>query len=177
VVVTGDHGELLGEDGRLGHKRSFADGVVHVPLMLRTPTLDPHPAPSVVETQVSLVDVLPTVLSLAQVSAPALQQGRSLLGLVSAPVWSPGVADPRVQPAMAWITKRGDGDLPVLAAAVITRDWRLEDNRDGQRLLHREHGTWVPSDDVAARAALAERYAQAGPASLIAVPPLSAETL
>lgn len=35
VVVTGDHGELFGENGLLGHNLSLHDGLLHVPMVVR----------------------------------------------------------------------------------------------------------------------------------------------
>ncbi len=37
VIVTSDHGENLGEHGRLGHALSMADTLLHVPLVVRHP--------------------------------------------------------------------------------------------------------------------------------------------
>jgi len=35
VVVTGDHGELFGEQGLLGHNLTLHDGLLHVPMVVR----------------------------------------------------------------------------------------------------------------------------------------------
>lgn len=49
VVVTSDHGEELGEEGRVGHEYGLAQRIIHVPLLLRAPGV----APGVVEGPVS----------------------------------------------------------------------------------------------------------------------------
>jgi hypothetical protein len=41
VVVTSDHGELLGEQGRVGHEHGLAPALVHVPLLVRAPGVAP----------------------------------------------------------------------------------------------------------------------------------------
>jgi arylsulfatase A-like enzyme len=75
IVVLSDHGEELGEEGRFGHGESLGDESLHVPLIVRLP----GGAPMRVEAQVSLLDVLPTLLELAGASAPATAEGRSLV--------------------------------------------------------------------------------------------------
>ena len=39
VIVTSDHGEELGEQGRVGHEYGLAQSLVHVPLFIRSPSL------------------------------------------------------------------------------------------------------------------------------------------
>jgi arylsulfatase A-like enzyme len=74
IVVAGDHGESLGEHGEVEHGIFLYEGVLHVPLFVRTPGL----APTRVSSLVSLVDVAPTVLELFRLQ-PAHVDGVSLL--------------------------------------------------------------------------------------------------
>ncbi|MFH1463862.1 MAG: sulfatase-like hydrolase/transferase [Pseudomonadota bacterium] len=60
VVVAGDHGEGLGEGGEQNHGLLLGDATLRVPLILAGPGV----APQVIDTPVSLVDVLPTLLGL-----------------------------------------------------------------------------------------------------------------
>jgi arylsulfatase A-like enzyme/Tfp pilus assembly protein PilF len=83
VVVVGDHGEGLGSHGEGTHGYFVYDYAVHVPFIVATPFDDLHGVR--VEPQVSLVDVLPTVLALAGVAAPQRLQGRSLVPLMFHP--------------------------------------------------------------------------------------------
>ncbi|MGH9674025.1 MAG: sulfatase-like hydrolase/transferase, partial [Bryobacteraceae bacterium] len=73
--VTADHGEMLGEHGEIGHGGMPYQGLVHIPLLVRFPG---QRRPQVVDTPVSLVDVLPTVLDLAGISATVPLNGMSL---------------------------------------------------------------------------------------------------
>jgi len=41
VIITSDHGEELGEDGRLGHRYGLSQTLLHVPLFVRAPFLEP----------------------------------------------------------------------------------------------------------------------------------------
>jgi arylsulfatase A-like enzyme len=83
VVVTSDHGEALGErDLRyLGrHGDWLYDELLHIPLILHDPRVR-HPVRRV-SAQVRLLDVLPTLLDLANTTPAAETDGRSLLPLV-----------------------------------------------------------------------------------------------
>jgi len=61
VIVTSDHGEMLGERGAW-YKMSFFEGAARVPLIVRAPALFP---PGRVPTAVSTMDLLPTLVGLA----------------------------------------------------------------------------------------------------------------
>src|SRR5262249_19066321 len=79
VIITSDHGEMLGERGAW-YKMSFFEGAVRVPLIARAPTLFP---PARVPTAVSTMDLLPTLVGLAHDGDPSgivgPLDGRSLL--------------------------------------------------------------------------------------------------
>ena len=59
VIVTSDHGENIGEHGRIDHARSMYETTIHVPLVLRYP---PRLVAGTVDDRiVSLIDVFPTI--------------------------------------------------------------------------------------------------------------------
>lgn len=63
VVLVSDHGEGLGEHGFVGHGRWLYESTVHVPWIMRLPgTIRPG---TVVEQNVSTLDLAPTLLDLA----------------------------------------------------------------------------------------------------------------
>jgi arylsulfatase A-like enzyme/Flp pilus assembly protein TadD len=76
IVLCGDHGESLGEHGEKTHGFFIYNATMHVPLIIRLPEKD---AARVVADPVSLVDLMPTVLSAVGVDIPTQVQGRSLL--------------------------------------------------------------------------------------------------
>jgi len=78
IVLAGDHGEGLGEHGERTHGFFIYNSTLHVPLLMKFPGV----APRAVAEEVSLVDVMPTLLQALKVPAPASVQGRSLLGQV-----------------------------------------------------------------------------------------------
>ncbi len=83
VVVMGDHGEGLGSHGEGNHGYFVYDYAVHVPLLVATPFRDL--AGARVGSQVSAVDVFPTVLALCGIDPPAPVHGRSLVPLMLRP--------------------------------------------------------------------------------------------
>ncbi len=101
VIVTSDHGELLGDYGSYG-KRSFLDAAARVPLILAGPGIDAGRSASLA----SLVDVYPTLLELAGLGHDA-RDGRSLL---------------RADPERAIFGQYQSGELGLYA--VITSEWK-----------------------------------------------------
>lgn len=76
VIVVGDHGEGLGEHGEDTHGIFLYDSTTHVPLILKLP--NEQEAGKVVEQQVRTTDILPTILELLDIPAPATLDGASL---------------------------------------------------------------------------------------------------
>ena len=77
IVFSGDHGDMLGERG-LWYKMSYFEASVRVPLFIHHPaTFQPHH----VSANVSTIDILPTLVDLAQTKLwPGLPlDGNSLL--------------------------------------------------------------------------------------------------
>jgi len=61
IVLTGDHGEALDDHGYTGHGRTLYDEELHVPLVFAHDSLPSE----TIETQVRTIDILPTLLDLA----------------------------------------------------------------------------------------------------------------
>ncbi len=79
VVITSDHGETFGWNGLLGHGQDVNDDVVRVPLAVRGPGV---PAGLRDDLPVSLVDVLPTIMSLVGGRPMPDDPGRTGVALV-----------------------------------------------------------------------------------------------
>ena len=77
VVVTGDHGEGLGEHGESTHGLFIYDSTMHVPLIISQPG---SLAPRVVSGPVGLVDLHPTLVELCGGESSSLVEGQSLAG-------------------------------------------------------------------------------------------------
>lgn len=80
VVMTGDHGESLGEHGELTHGIFAYEATLRVPLVVWAPGLV---RPAVLDPPVRHVDILPTVLDLLGQPAPADANGTSLVPVLS----------------------------------------------------------------------------------------------
>jgi len=75
IVLTADHGEGLGEHGERTHALLLHDATTRVPLIIRDPQ---QTAPARVETLVTIVDILPTVLERIGIPVPEDCQGHRL---------------------------------------------------------------------------------------------------
>lgn len=79
LIYTADHGEMLGEHG-LWLKRILLEGAARVPLIMTGAGL---PAGKVIDTPVSHIDLVATLLDLAGVQRPTALRGTSLLPLIA----------------------------------------------------------------------------------------------
>jgi arylsulfatase A-like enzyme len=77
VVFTSDHGELQGDFGLLFKGPYHVDGLMHLPLIWR-PAPSTGPVPAEVDRPVGLVDVAPTLCTIAGVPVPGFMEGRAL---------------------------------------------------------------------------------------------------
>jgi arylsulfatase A-like enzyme len=118
VVFTSDHGEELGEHGRLGwHSNTLYDEVLRVPLVVAVP--GGRWAGERVARQVRLIDVAPTVLAAVGIEPPAAWQGTSLLEILRGE---------RVPPLLA-LSQRDTGQGRPVVAALRTGRWKWYDGR------------------------------------------------
>ncbi len=134
VVVTADHGEEFEEHGGRGHSAALYEETLHVPLVVKAPDLIPPGL--IVADPVSLVDVVPTLLDLLGVRAPAFLHGTSLEPalLRGAPVparvlfaenkpsppFSPDNLLAARQGASKWIFRKHDGETTLEAYDLAT---------------------------------------------------------
>ena len=89
VVLVGDHGEGLGSHGESAHGYFIYDYAVHVPLIVVAPL--PGLQAKRVASQVSTVDLFPTILELAGIAGGPGSQGRSLVPSIRKPGSGPEV--------------------------------------------------------------------------------------
>lgn len=79
VVVWGDHGWHLGDEGLMGKHTTF-EAALRSPLIIRAPGMDRAGEPS--DALVSTLDVFPTLAALCDVPAPDGLSGVSIAGIV-----------------------------------------------------------------------------------------------
>ncbi|MDP2314367.1 MAG: sulfatase [Pseudomonadota bacterium] len=78
VILTSEHGQEFGEHGGIGHHGSGYEAVLHVPLLIRDPTV---PGGRDEAGGVQTIDFAPTVLARAGIEVDRLMEGTSWLGL------------------------------------------------------------------------------------------------
>lgn len=130
VVVTGDHGEALFDDGTIAHSSRLSDAQTRVPLVLTGPGIARgagRPGPT------DHADVLPTLFARLGLAPEALAAypGRDLLEMDTDKGPAP------FAPLIAARARRGD-DLVVLASDGPRYAWRLDGEREAIRFL----GKW-----------------------------------
>jgi arylsulfatase A-like enzyme/Tfp pilus assembly protein PilF len=74
IVVVGDHGESLGEHKEQTHGFFIYEATTHIPLLMAGPGVPVR----VIDDQVRIVDVMPTILSLVGAAKGAAVQGEDL---------------------------------------------------------------------------------------------------
>ena len=128
VIITSDHGELLGEHADqytyFKHGDRPWEFLIRVPLVLYCPQA--LPKGKVVQQQVQHIDIPPTVCDLVGIRAPGAFEGRSLLPAIKkgAPAQYAFI-ESRSVPA-GFLTA---SETPEYQYAVRTTDWKLMFNR------------------------------------------------
>ncbi|RMD81125.1 MAG: hypothetical protein D6815_12545 [Candidatus Dadabacteria bacterium] len=79
ILLTADHGDEFFEHGHKGHHRSLYEEIVRVPMILYVPGR--RPTRREVSSEVSLIDVAPTLADLVGAPPLAGAEGRSLVPL------------------------------------------------------------------------------------------------
>ena len=85
VILTADHGDMLGENGRLfGHGDYFGEGVTHIPLFIRFPHREGLAFPERVDSLVKLSDLFASIADVYGFDVPwDVMGGKSLLPVIS----------------------------------------------------------------------------------------------
>jgi len=99
IIIVGDHGESLGEHGEQTHAFYVYQSTLHVPLVIRAPGLG---GGREVQQTVSLVDIMPTALTLLGLAQPERGEGTDLRDCLQGRPWqgpTPTVYFESLQPA------------------------------------------------------------------------------
>jgi choline-sulfatase len=84
IVLTADHGEMLGEHGEAEHGGFLYEAAMRAPLIFSCPALFDRPY-RVDDRIVSTIDIVPTIADLLGVKLPVAMDGVSLLSAPSEP--------------------------------------------------------------------------------------------
>jgi arylsulfatase A-like enzyme len=136
VVMTSDHGEMLG-DHYLMHKLGWFDSSFHVPLIVRDPRVEADPGRGrVVDEYTEHVDVAPTLLDLLGAEVPLQCDGRPLTGFVR------GTAAADDEPA--WRTETHfEFDFRDAGSDLLERAFGLTLEECSIAVLRDDHGKYV----------------------------------
>ena len=80
IIVTGDHGEMLGEHGENTHMYFIYQSAMKVPLVYKLPGSN---AAHKIDDLASIIDIVPTVCDLVDINPPAGIQGKNLASYFS----------------------------------------------------------------------------------------------
>ena len=119
VIVTADHGELLGEHGQFGHGRYLYQEEIHVPLFTKYPAGEVPPGQHT--SHVQLTDILPLICDYGDFPKPNDIQG-------SVP---PEIAHPIVAETYPLKMNSSDGDW----RAIFDGNYKFVWNSKGRHLL------------------------------------------
>jgi arylsulfatase A-like enzyme len=81
LILVGDHGEEFAEHGGFYHGTTLYEELLHVPLIVQGPGLEPRTVSGLARQ----IDVAPTVLARLGVQPPATWEGRDLFGATPLP--------------------------------------------------------------------------------------------
>jgi arylsulfatase A-like enzyme len=76
LIITSDHGEQFMEHGLIGHSNSLHKEELHVPLIVQFPGVSKMQS---IERQVSLLDIMPTILQRLNTDQPEQTMGKPLM--------------------------------------------------------------------------------------------------
>ncbi len=127
VVFTSDHGEEFLDHGRTFHGHSVYGELTRVPWILRYP--GKVPAGVTADATVQTIDVMPTILELAGLPAPAGIQGQSAMPLLAASngrSWKPR---PAISEKPAVTSPLLPPPIDVESTALIFEGWKLIHSR------------------------------------------------
>jgi arylsulfatase A-like enzyme len=80
IIVTGDHGEMLGEHGETTHMYFIYESAIKVPFVCKLPGSN---TPHNIDDLAGIIDIVPTVCDLLDIDPPSPIQGKSLAGYFS----------------------------------------------------------------------------------------------
>ncbi|MDX1383967.1 MAG: sulfatase [Thermoanaerobaculia bacterium] len=123
VAFIADHGEEFLEHGRHWHGNTIYGEMINVPLALHWPA--GLPRGKVIDDTVQSIDLMPTLLELSGLEAPAAAQGTSLVPLI----YDTGPAGRRDRPIVSEhriiSTRAEDREEAVQSESIIVGEWKL----------------------------------------------------
>ncbi|MDC0357873.1 sulfatase [Oligoflexia bacterium] len=117
IIVSSDHGEEFWEHGKLGHGKSLFSEVLHVPLFFYMPKLGFKP--QIVSTNVSPIDIAPTLRAMLGLKEDGALSGESLTPFLF------GKATPKSERYfLGQVWKQKPDGREVEMTSITYKDWR-----------------------------------------------------
>jgi len=76
IIITSDHGEMLGEHGEINHAYFIYQSAIRVPLIFKIPGQN---GSKVIKERVGIIDIVPTICKLQEIDVPSDVEGVDLL--------------------------------------------------------------------------------------------------
>ncbi len=134
TIVTADHGESQGEH-KIYWSRDLYDPTLLVPLIMVLPD-SKFDVPLVIEDQVSLTDIAPTLLELLDIEPLKTMDGRSLMGLIKKDLRMPVSAKSEIYPTPSQFHRP--------AVSIRYKGWKLIVRGSGWE----DHNMWFAKESL-----------------------------
>jgi len=154
LMLISDHGEEFKEHGRMGHKESLYAELVRVLAMIHAPELGIRTGN--IDGNVSLIDVLPTLCSLAGVPVPSDLPGMDLSTLLNEDSNTESFADELDQRPLFAHRGLEPGYATDAMWAVMQGKWKLIKTPEGSMLFDTESDPQDQVDLLAAQPEVAD---------------------
>jgi arylsulfatase A-like enzyme len=143
-VVLSDHGEEFMDHGGTGHKSTLYRELTNVLAMFHAPFLDFKPQN--IDTNISLIDVLPTILDLVNFDKLSGMEGLSIKPLLKADQRSKALTDQLNDRTI--FTHRMVNDPQINLWGAINRHWNMIEFQDGKKVLFDHRNDLAEKHDV-----------------------------
>ncbi len=120
VVLTGDHGEALGQHEEVTHGEFIYDTTVMIPLVIHRPGR--IPAGRRIDTMVRSIDIMPTILDFLKISQSPNTQGTSLLPALDGKLEETPVL---LEATLHYYEGDKLGHVPIMISGLRTSEWKL----------------------------------------------------
>jgi arylsulfatase A-like enzyme len=87
IIITSDHGELLGKTGYIGHGKFLRDELIHVPLIVHLGSFEYLKGGTRIDDFIEEVDIAPTILDVCGLSEKENYDGKSFVNLLNLKDW------------------------------------------------------------------------------------------
>ena len=118
VIITSDHGEEFLEHNHLGHGKNLFQETIHIPLIVKLPY---SVNKETIETHVNLIDIMPSILQMINITVPDQALGRNFREKEGPFVWLQKIALRRDVPSDYSFSEL---DTKHILKSITTPEWK-----------------------------------------------------